>query len=88
MSWLLKIASINFAAPPTGNQTVQISYRQGGTSGAFSTPVSVTFNPDGTINSTPNPYIISAIDDSWNSIDVKSVNTCNSMEVLKTFFKP
>lgn len=88
MSWLYKLTSIAFAAPPTGNQSVDISFRQGGTSGAFTTPATVIFKPDGTINGIPNPYIITGIDDSWTTMDIKSTNQCNGIDVITTVNKP
>lgn len=88
MSWLINITSINWAAPPVSNQTVDVSYRHGGTSDAFTAAGSITFKPDGTINGTPNPFVISNIDDTWTSVEVDSVNTCNGTHVVTTFNKP
>lgn len=88
MSWLYKLTSMNFEAPPTGNQSVDISFRKGGTTDAFSSPVTVVFKPDGTINGLPNPYIITGIDDSWATIDIKSTNQCNGIDVITNVAKP
>jgi hypothetical protein len=88
MSWLLKITSINWVAPSISNQTVAISYRKGGTTDAYTSAGNITFSPSGAIVSTPNPFVIASIDDTWTSIQVKSVNSCNAEEVLKTFSKP
>ena len=88
MSWQVKIQSINFVVAPNIVQEVEISYREGGKSDPWSTPVTVYFNPDGTINGTPNPYIINNIDDAWASIEIRCVNTCNAIEETETFNKP
>lgn len=86
--WQIKIQSANFQVPPTALQETQISFRKAGTSDAFSSPVTVKFNADGTINGSPNPYIINNISDAWAGVEVKTVNTCNAEEVLQTFNKP
>lgn len=88
MSWQIKITSINWTVAPSGNQTVDISYRQGGSSGAYTTSGTAVFDASGAIVGTPDPFIIGGIDDSWTSVEVKSVNECNSVDVSTTFNKP
>jgi len=88
MSWLININTVTWVVPPTGTQPVDISYREGGSTGYFTSAGTITFNPDGTINGTPNPFQITGISDAWLSVEVQSVNTCNGVDVLKTFNKP
>ena len=88
MSWLLKLTSITWVAPSVGNQTVAVSFREGGTAGVFTSAGNITFSPAGAIVGTPNPFVIPDIDDAWASIEIKSVNSCDSVEVLKSFNKP
>lgn len=88
MSWILNITSITWVVNPSVNQTVNISFRQGGTSGAFTSAGTATFDSSGNIVGTPNPFQITAISDAWTSIEVDTVNACNSTDVLTTFNKP
>lgn len=88
MSWLLKLTDMSWVAPPISSQTVAISYREGGTAGAFTSSGNITFSSTGAIVGTPNPFVIAAIDDAWGSIEIKAVNSCNSVDKFKTFNKP
>ena len=86
--WQLNISSINWSTPPITDQTVDIAYREGGSTAYFTTDGSAVFKPDGTINGTPNPFVISDIDDAWASIEIRMINECNEIEVFQTFNKP
>lgn len=88
MSWILNITSIAWVANPSGNQIVDISYREGGTGGAFTSAGTATFDSAGNIVGTPNPFQITGIDDAWASIEIDTVNECNSTDVYTTFDKP
>lgn len=88
MAWVVKINSLAWVADPSGNQTVFVSYREGGTAGAFTASGAIFFASDGTISGTPNPYIISGISDAWASIEVDFVNQCSMVDYLQTFTKP
>lgn len=86
--WQLNINSINWTTPPITNQTVDISYREGGSSAYFTLAGTVIFKPDGTISGTPNPFVISDISDAWATLEVQMVNECNGLDVTQTFNKP
>lgn len=88
MSWITNITTISWVTNPSVNQTVNFSYREGGTSGAFTSAGSATFAPDGSIVGSPNPFQITDIDDAWTSIEVDAVNPCNGTVVSTTFNKP
>lgn len=87
MSWITNITTITWVVNPSANQIVDLGYRQGGTSGAYTSVGSVTFAPDGTIVGTT-PFQITGIDDTWTSIQVNAVNECSGTSFLATFNKP
>ena len=87
MSWITNINSITWAANPSVNQSVDVKYRQGGTSGAYTDAGIVVFAPDGTIVGAT-PFQITGINDSWASIDIDFVNQCSMVDHSQTFTKP
>lgn len=88
MSWLVNINSIIWEVPPYGNQSVDISYREGGTSGYWISSGTIVFAPAGSIVGIPDPFVIPDLPDYWDSVEVQAINECNEIEFLKTFDKP
>lgn len=90
MSWKVIITSLPMSpAPmPSVNQTIALSYRQGGTTGSFTSfGTSVTVSPTGSIVS-PTTLAITGLSDSWDSVEIKAVNSCGTTAYTETFERP
>lgn len=89
MSWKVVITSLPMNPAPTSsvNQTVALSYREGGTTGSFTNFGNVTVAPDGSIVS-PSTLAITGLSDSWASVEVKAVNNCGNPPFIETFERP
>ena len=88
--WSAEISAASFAATPNPpvNQYVDIFYRQGGSTGAYTFAGNITFDSTGAIVSTPNPFVISGLDDSWGYIEIKAVNQCGGSAFFKSVYNP
>lgn len=86
MSWMLNISSVVWVINPSINQNVDIKYRQGGTSGIFTSAGTAVFGPSGAIVGAS--FQITGIDNTWASIEIDTVNECSSADVYTTFTKP
>lgn len=73
---------------PGNNQIVDIYYREGGTSGAFTFVGTITFSSSGAVLSTPNPFVISSLPGTWLSVQIKAVNQCGGDDYLVTRNNP
>jgi hypothetical protein len=84
MSWNLEITSFQLASLATANQIVDILIRDIENNGAF-----IPFATNAIIDmngNLPTPIIINNI--FFTAIEVKIINKCNSLELIKQYFRP
>lgn len=86
--WAVNIIAATFSSIPSGNQVVEILYRERYLTGPYISAGTITFNPAGAIVSVANPFIIAGLDPAWQAIELKAVNGCGSDDLDLIIFNP
>ena len=77
-TWAVNIISCAYTSGtvPASNQLVDITYREAGTSGAYTSAGTITFDATGAIVGTPSPFVIANILNSWVGVEIVAINQC------------
>ncbi|MDF2381326.1 hypothetical protein JMG10_07610 [Nostoc ellipsosporum NOK] len=84
--WSLEITGLEFEEDITVDHTVEILYREYGSGSPFVSAGVLTITPAGVVS--PNPLEIGGISGSWNRMEVRAVNDCDSGVFTKVFRNP
>jgi hypothetical protein len=89
-NWEIAINGVNYVTTPTpgANQTIEIQYREKFSLGAYTIAGTIVCAPDGSLVSTPNPFLITGIPDSWRGVEIKTINRCNNAEFIANVDNP